>query len=71
MNDYNEFTFQTPRTLPIVMLLDTSGSMMEDGKIDELTNSVNEMVNKMKELDVPKAKLTIKPFSFSVYRIPL
>ena len=23
------------------------------------------------ELDVPKAKLTIKPFSFSVYRIPL
>lgn len=64
MKDYNEFTFQTPRTLPIVMLLDTSGSMMEDCKIDELTNSVNEMVNKMKELDDPKASVSLAIFTF-------
>jgi len=64
MNDYNEFTFQTPRTLPIIMLLDTSGSMIEDGKIDELTNSVNEMVNKMKKIDDPKVSVSLSIFTF-------
>lgn len=64
MNNYNEFTFQVPRTLPIILLLDTSASMLRDNKIVELNLAVNEMVKVLKDIDSVHAAASLSVITF-------
>ena len=64
MNNYNEFTFQTPRTLPIILLLDTSASMIRDNKIIELNLAINEMVNALNDIDTAHVSASLSIITF-------
>ena len=64
MNNYNEFTFQVPRTLPIILLLDTSASMLRDNKIVELNLAVNEMVKVLKDVDSVHSAASLSVITF-------
>lgn len=43
-NNTPNFKFQEPRSIPVILLLDTSGSMFANGNIDVLNASVREML---------------------------
>ncbi len=63
MNAITEFTVSAPRPLPVVLLLDVSGSMSQDGKIDALNHAVAEMIGALAEecdsdIDVQIAVIT-------------
>ena len=55
-----------PRTLPVVLLLDTSGSMKEDDKIDVLNDSVTEMIEELTEVDAGNAHRALRRFEHDV-----
>lgn len=44
MSSLKEFIATSPRPLPVIVLADTSGSMSENGKIEALNQSLNEMI---------------------------
>ena len=44
-----DFTFHTPRPLPVILLADVSGSMEADGKIDALNLAIEEMLKDFSE----------------------
>lgn len=52
------------RTLPVVLLLDTSGSMREDDKIDVLNDSVTEMIEELTEVDAGHRFITLSIITF-------
>jgi uncharacterized protein YegL len=52
------------RTLPVVLLLDTSGSMREDDKIQILNNSVTEMIEELTEVDAGHGYITLSIITF-------
>jgi uncharacterized protein YegL len=52
------------RTLPVVLLLDTSGSMREDGKIEVLNDSVTEMIEELTEVDAGHGYITLSIITF-------
>jgi uncharacterized protein YegL len=52
------------RTLPVVLLLDTSGSMREDDKIDVLNDSVTEMIEELTEVDAGYGCITLSIITF-------
>jgi uncharacterized protein YegL len=54
----------TSRTLPVVLLLDTSGSMKEDDKIDVLNDSVTEMLEELTEVDAGHGYITLTIITF-------
>ena len=64
MEELNQFTYQTPKTLPVVLLLDTSGSMHENGKITVLNSAVNEMLTSFKNLDATNASISVSIITF-------
>ena len=64
MEELNQFTYQTPKTLPVVLLLDTSGSMRENGKIAVLNSAVNEMLTSFKNLDATNASISVSIITF-------
>lgn len=64
MEELNQFTYQTPKTLPVVLLLDTSGSMHENGKIAVLNSAVNEMLASFKNLDATNASISVSIITF-------
>ena len=64
MEELNQFTYQTPKTLPVVLLLDTSGSMQENGKIAVLNSAVNEMLTSFKNLDATNASISVSIITF-------
>ena len=64
MEELNQFTYQTPKTLPVVLLLDTSGSMHENGKIAVLNSAVNEMLTSFKNLDATNASISVSIITF-------
>ena len=64
MEKLNDFIYQTPRILPVVLLLDTSGSMEQDGKIETLNQAVNEMIKSFKGLDSTNAQIAIAIYTF-------
>lgn len=43
-NEFDGFVMPQARMLPVILLLDVSGSMSYDSKMDELNNSVREML---------------------------
>ena len=53
-----------PRTLPVVLLLDTSGSMKEDDKIDVLNDSVTEMIEELTDVDAGHGYITLSIITF-------
>ena len=52
------------RTLPVILLLDTSGSMRQDDKIDVLNESVAEMVRELASVDAGHGFITLTLISF-------
>ena len=64
MEELNQFTYQTPKTWPVVLLLDTSGSMHENGKIAVLNSAVNEMLTSFKNLDATNASISVSIITF-------
>lgn len=52
------------RTLPVILLLDTSGSMREDDKIDVLNDSVAEMITELASVDAGHGFITITLIAF-------
>ncbi|WKG04642.1 VWA domain-containing protein [Mycolicibacterium sp. HK-90] len=52
------------RTLPVILLLDTSGSMQEDDKIDVLNDSVTEMIEELTEVDAGHGYITLSIITF-------
>jgi len=52
------------RTLPVVLLLDTSGSMREDDKIEVLNDSVTEMIEELTEVDAGHGFITLSIITF-------
>lgn len=54
----------TPRTLPVIVLADTSGSMGVDGKIDVLNDSLRRMVSAFRQLSIPGTSVAISVITF-------
>lgn len=52
------------RILPVVLLLDTSGSMRENDKIDVLNDSVTEMIEELTEIDAGHGAITLSIITF-------
>lgn len=52
------------RTLPVILLLDTSGSMREDDKIGILNDSVTEMIEELTEVDAGHGFITLSIITF-------
>jgi uncharacterized protein YegL len=52
------------RTLPVVLLLDTSGSMRDDDKIGILNDSVTEMIDELTEVDAGHGFITLSVITF-------
>lgn len=52
------------RTLPVILLLDTSGSMRDNGKIEVLNDSVTEMIEELTEVDAGHGYITLSIITF-------
>lgn len=52
------------RTLPVILLLDTSGSMRQDDKIDVLNDSVAEMIRELASVDAGHGLITLTLITF-------
>lgn len=52
------------RTLPVILLLDTSGSMRQDDKIDVLNESVAEMIKELASVDGGHGFITLTLITF-------
>ena len=59
-----EFIFDVPKTLPIILLLDNSGSMSSDDHIVVLNNAVNTMLRTFREFDSIIATISVAIISF-------
>lgn len=64
MQEINEFVYQSARTLPVILLLDTSGSMNENGRIGTLNSAISEMIEKFKGLDSTNAQISVAVVTF-------
>jgi uncharacterized protein YegL len=53
-----------PRLMPVILLLDTSGSMGVDGKIATLNDAVSRMINAFKQVEIPGCQTVISVVSF-------
>lgn len=52
------------RTLPVILILDTSGSMREEDKIDVLNDAVTDMINELAAVDAGHGFLTMTIITF-------
>jgi Mg-chelatase subunit ChlD len=48
MDSLNDFLIQKPRPLPVIIAIDRSGSMSENGKIDALNIALKDFVDSNK-----------------------
>lgn len=60
----NEFTAQTARPLPVIILADTSASMTVEGKIDALNQSLREMLATFSTTDDLRAEIYVSIITF-------
>ena len=58
------FVYDVPKTLPVILLLDNSGSMASGGNINVLNNAVNTMLKSFRELDSVIATISVSIISF-------
>jgi uncharacterized protein YegL len=54
-NEFSGFVMPKAKMLSVILLLDVSGSMLHESKIDELNSSVREMFAKF--LDHPEKRI--------------
>ena len=64
MSLLDDYEPEKPRILPVVLLLDTSGSMAEDDKIDVLNDSVTEMIEELTEVDDGHGAINLSIITF-------
>lgn len=58
------FVYDVPKTLPVILLLDNSGSMSSEDNIVVLNNAVNTMLKSFRELDSVIATISVAIISF-------
>ena len=59
-----EYAIPEARPLPVILLLDVSGSMGVDGKIESLNTAVKEMIETFKEQDDSEAEIHVGIITF-------
>lgn len=64
MSRLKEFTTQTARPLPVVLLADVSGSMGTDGKIQALNHAVREMIEAFQDESDLRAEIHVSVITF-------
>ncbi len=64
MESLNDFLIQKHRPLPVIVGIDRSGSMSENGKIEALNIALVNFIDSLKEEESAKAELHIAFFSF-------
>jgi len=64
MDSLNDFLIQKPRPLPVIIAIDRSGSMGENGKIDALNIALKDFIDSIKEEDSNKAEIHLSVYSF-------
>ncbi len=64
MSTLRDFTVASPRGLPVVLLLDVSGSMAVDGKIDALNVAVAAMLDSLSGEDTSRVDIQLAVIAF-------
>ncbi len=64
MSSLKEFTVQSARPLPIIVLADISGSMGSDGKIQALNHAVREMIEAFQDEADLRAEIHVSVITF-------
>ena len=64
MSRLKEFTTQTARPLPVILLADISGSMESDGKIQALNHAVSEMIEAFQDESDLRAEVHVSVITF-------
>jgi uncharacterized protein YegL len=64
---FDDYELTSTRTLPVILLLDTSGSMREDDKIEVLNDSVTEMIDELTEVDNGNGFINLTIITFGMY----
>lgn len=64
MDSLNNYLIQKPRPLPVIVAVDRSGSMGENGKIAALNIALKDFISSIKEEDSNKAEIHISIYSF-------
>lgn len=64
MDSLNDFLIQKPRPLPVIIAIDRSGSMSENGKINALNIALKDFIDSIKDEDSNKAEIHIALYSF-------
>jgi uncharacterized protein YegL len=64
MEKFKDFVLSEPRPLPVILLLDTSGSMKPDGKIDALNEAAANMTTVFSAEDNARAELHVAVVTF-------
>jgi uncharacterized protein YegL len=59
-----KFVANKPRTLPVIILADTSGSMSVDGKIDSLNQSLKDMIKSFAQEGRNRAEINVAVITF-------
>lgn len=61
---FSDFVAQSPRVLPVIVAVDTSGSMSVNGKIDALNIATKEFIDSLANEDSGRAEIRLAVFSF-------
>jgi uncharacterized protein YegL len=64
MSKLKEFTMSSARPMPVIVLVDVSGSMSENGKIAALNDAVSEMIATFAEEDDTRAEIHVSVLAF-------
>lgn len=64
MDKLKEFTIASARPLPVIVLADISGSMLEHGKIQSLNHAVREMLEAFRDEDDLRAEIHVAVITF-------
>ena len=63
-NEFEGFVMPEARMLPVILLLDVSGSMSYDAKMDELNSSVREMLESFQKEQIVQAEICVSIITF-------
>lgn len=65
MSEMKDFVYQTARTLPVILLLDSSGSMAEENRIGVMNHAVRDMLESFKKSSNTIASISVAIITFS------
>ena len=63
-NEFEGFVMPQARMLPVILLLDVSGSMSHSNKMDELNKSVREMIDSFQKEQIVQADICVSVITF-------